>query len=357
MKIVARSERGADWCPLESVGYHVEKELQALLEESPSLIPIDEVRENASPLVAAVREVWLPGVGAIDVLAFSGDGQVTVVECKLAANPDRRQVLAQVVDYASALWDMGYDDLNERIRKKWNSDLALLVKKHVKPGVWNEEAFRQGVASALASGFFNLIIAVDQIDDHLRRMIRYLNIAGRPEFRLAGLEMERFQTEIGEVLVPRIYAPQVQTASSRGSTKWDDVRFYAACHESLSDEVVQVISALHEWGGKHFEYGSGEKYGSLNYYLWLGDKGYPRAFQVTDRGRLYINYGELPDSLGEEAIRRFQERLSEIPSFARLPSDLTRYPSIVIADSLVNVPQDVEQFKAAVEELERELRG
>ena len=353
MRIVVRPEKGADWRRLESAGYHDEKEFQALLAESPSLIPIAEVREGASPLVAAVREVWLPSAGAIDLLAFSSDGEVTVIECKLVANSDRRQALAQVIDYASELQGLDYDKLNDRVHKMAKSDLASLVEKGTGPD-WNEEVFRQGVAAALESGFFNLIIAIDKIDDHLRRMIEYLNRIGRPEFRLAGLEMERFKSDIGEVLVRRVYAPQI---TSRPNYHWNDTRFYKACQESLSEKALEVITGLHEWRRENFAYGSREKLGSLNYYLSFGARRDPWAFQVTHQGRVSIAYDELSKSIGEKATRRFQEQLSKIPSFARLPSDLMTRPSLSIESSLVNKPQDVEQFKAAVKELERELRG
>lgn len=357
MRIVARSEKGADWRVLESVGYDAERELQALLAETPSLIPIADVRVGASLLVAAAREVWMPNAGAIDVLAFSADGEVTVVECKLAVNADRRQVLAQVLDYASDLWGMSYDDLNARVRKASGSDLAPLVEEGAEPGKWNEEEFRQGVDSALKSGFFNLVIAVDAMNDQLLRMIRYLNLTGKPEFRLAGLEMERFESDMGEVLVPRIHAPQIQTPSHPGTSRWDDTRFYEDCQRHLSEGAVEIIRDLHAWGGKHFDYGYGTKIGSLNYYLWHPDKGYLWAFQVTARGKIGIKYGALVPAIGEEATRTFQEQLSKIPSFAHLPGDLMRHPELSIEASLVDAPQDIAQFKAAVEELERELHG
>ena len=358
MRIVARRGSGADWRFLESVGYGAEDELQALLAESPSLIPVADVREDASPLVVAVREIGTPSGGAIDVLACSAVGEVTVVECKLAANAEgRRRALAQVPDYASDLWGTDYDDLNERVRRASGSDLALLAEKGAGQGDWDEEKFRQGVASALDSGFFNLVIAVDEIDDHLHRMIRYLNLTGRPGFRLAGLEMERFESEIGEVLVPRIYAPQIPAPSQPAPSRWDNARFYEACRNSLSEEAMEGIRDLHDWGGERVQYGEGTEIGSLNYRLRLADKGYPWALQVTDRGKMGIKYGALRSSVGEEATRRFQEQLGKIPSFARLSGDLMKNPSLSIEDSLVGAPQDVEQFKFAVEGLERALSG
>ncbi|AGK61166.1 hypothetical protein Asulf_01167 [Archaeoglobus sulfaticallidus PM70-1] len=88
MKILIRSDDSKNWKPVESIDTKAEAELQKLLIESPSLIPVDEIREGASPLVFAVAEFWLPGSGSTDILAFSENGDIAIIECKLATNPD-----------------------------------------------------------------------------------------------------------------------------------------------------------------------------------------------------------------------------------------------------------------------------
>ena len=89
---------------------------------------------------------------------------------------------------------MTYEELSSRVRSTLGGrELAALLEASVGQLSWHEEEFRTGVVSALETGYFNLVIAVDEIDDHLRRMIRYLNLTGKPEFRLAAFEMERFE--------------------------------------------------------------------------------------------------------------------------------------------------------------------
>jgi len=116
MKILIRNGKHTKWEPVDVAGYVIEAELQKLLAESPSIITIDEVREGASPLVVAVREFGLPGSGNTDILAFNSQGDIVVVECKLAANQEiKRRVIAQVLEYGAYLWKMSYDELNKRI--------------------------------------------------------------------------------------------------------------------------------------------------------------------------------------------------------------------------------------------------
>ena len=349
MKIVVRTSDGPGWHTVDSVGYEAEEELQKLLAGSPSLVPVGDIREDASPLVAAAREVPTPSGGAIDILACSSNGELTIVECKLAANSDRRQVLAQVLDYASDLWHMPYDELNERVKKVAGVDFARLAEAGTSGTGWDEEAFRHGVTDALTTGMFTLVIAVDEIDEHLRRMVRYLNLTGKPEFRLAALEMERFQSEGTEVLVPTVYSPHLDAPGA--SSRWDDERFYRVCGQSLSPQVAAVIRNLHEWGKNHLDsvsYGEGYLIGSVNFYDELEADRWAYVFQVTTSGKLNLNYGDLTKRFGEDFTTRLHGRISDIPAFSAVPADLTKYPGILIADRLAAHPEDIESFKEAI---------
>lgn len=51
MKILVRKTGSRNWEPVESTEYETEGELQDLLARSPSLIPVDEIREGAVPSI------------------------------------------------------------------------------------------------------------------------------------------------------------------------------------------------------------------------------------------------------------------------------------------------------------------
>ena len=211
MKILIRSDEERKWTPAESIKVKAEEELQKLLIESPTLIPVDEIREGASPLVFAISEFGLPGSGATDVLAFSPEGDIAIIECKLAKNPEsKRKVIGQILEYAAYLWQMDYDELNSRIQSKRGKSLSELVREVIErenlEGEWDEEVFRNGVKQTLESGSFILIIVVDEINDELRRIIRYVNECSKSAFSLHALEMRRFKADKIEVLVPTYMA-------------------------------------------------------------------------------------------------------------------------------------------------------
>src|SRR5687767_1384759 len=106
MKILIREEEG--WKAVEPVRFANEDALQALLKASPEIIPAD-------PQGAALETVWCrefpTDAGPIDLLGVGSDSSVTIMECKLARNQEiRREVVGQVLDYASALWGLSAED-------------------------------------------------------------------------------------------------------------------------------------------------------------------------------------------------------------------------------------------------------
>jgi hypothetical protein len=90
--------------------FRKEVDLQCYIYENPEAIPVHEIKEDADLLILE-RESPTP-VGPIDILATDSDGEIYIIETKLYRNPDKRQVLAQVLDYGAALWGL-LDDPDE----------------------------------------------------------------------------------------------------------------------------------------------------------------------------------------------------------------------------------------------------
>lgn len=108
------SQEGENARKLEPTSIALEDYLQKYIEKNPHTIPIDEIKEDLRLLILA-RE--FPTVsGPIDALGIDQDGNIYVIETKLAKNPDKRYVLAQVLDYGAALWRI-YENGDEFIAR------------------------------------------------------------------------------------------------------------------------------------------------------------------------------------------------------------------------------------------------
>ena len=102
---------GGPWRQPSGTGYSSEAALQAILAEHPALVP-------GVSIDALMCREFQSGIGPADLIALDAEGTLTLVECKLAANPQvRREVIGQVLDYASRLWKMSIADFET----KWAS--------------------------------------------------------------------------------------------------------------------------------------------------------------------------------------------------------------------------------------------
>ncbi|MBV9049649.1 MAG: hypothetical protein JOY58_15340 [Solirubrobacterales bacterium] len=73
------------WHTPQTTTYTDDAELRDLLAETPSLLP--GVGERSA---AAAKEMPISGRGSADVVIVDASGDITVVECKLPANPEIR---------------------------------------------------------------------------------------------------------------------------------------------------------------------------------------------------------------------------------------------------------------------------
>ena len=92
--IISRGGQGAQKL-LES-GVADEDYLQQYVANNPDALPIEEIKEDVRLMIVG-REFPTPS-GPIDVLALDGDGEIYIIETKLYKNPDKRLVMAQVLD-------------------------------------------------------------------------------------------------------------------------------------------------------------------------------------------------------------------------------------------------------------------
>ena len=363
MRILIRHTHRPSWDLVESTDYSDEAELQKLLAESPSLIPVHELREGTASLVVAVREFWLPGSCSADLLAFSADGDVAVVECKLAANPEiKRKVVGQILEYGASLWGMSYEDLDGHVSQRTGRSLADLVADTQDAEAWDEEGFRENVSAALSKGDFLLIIAVDQINDELRRTIRFLNGCGNPTFAFCALEMQRYQKDDTEMLVPHVHGGVGATKQRAGSKtkrrQWNKVEFIQQAKEILAPEAFQIVEDLYSWAvasEADITWGTGAVTGSFTVRERVGSK-LVSVFNVQANGFIWLSFQQLVRGLPQDVLDGFFQSVHAIPGLEQIPPDFTKWPTFRIEDVFVGKPAALEQFKDAVLRLRERVK-
>lgn len=178
-----------------------EDELQQKIADSPSLLREAGVLEP----VAVATEMPVPGVGTADVVLVDAEGTITIVECKLEANPEiRRWVIGQLFSYAAGLWKLDYENFMAR----YNNCGTGLTGPFAEVAGWDEATFRSAVSENLDAGTFQLIVAVDQATLQLVRTVVFLNSRTVPEVRVLAVGLHQVADDEVTMLPPVVYGDE-----------------------------------------------------------------------------------------------------------------------------------------------------
>jgi hypothetical protein len=183
-----------------------EAALHEVLMRHPSLVPASDLGFERMTTVGFEASL---ASGSADLVLLDRRGRICLVEVKKEGNPDTRRVIAQLLDYAAALWGMTLDEFEAQVlRRKLGVDdprgLAAFVADEVLGDSEDVEEETQRLLEALGetlrSGDFALVLAAPTITVGVERVIEYLNARGLSVF---GLEVSYFAGEV-ECFVPRI---------------------------------------------------------------------------------------------------------------------------------------------------------
>ncbi len=191
-----------------------EAELEAILAESPALLGLPD----DAPIAYVARQVDLPDAGLLDLLFVSETGLPVAVEVKLARNGEsRREIVAQVIDYVSALTQLTVDELDERVKGTLESALQRLVQKG--SGLSFEQIWQQCGAN-LRAGLARVVLVLDEAPPELERIVRFLAERSSLDVRLVVVAKHTEDTQ-GTLYVPQVLVDSAESGaqSSRSSSR------------------------------------------------------------------------------------------------------------------------------------------
>ncbi|MBJ8348838.1 hypothetical protein [Antrihabitans sp. YC2-6] len=261
------------------VAYDNEDHLQGIIADAPSRVP--GVPDGA----LTVRE-FSTSAGPADVCIVSPDGSITVVECKLASNSERRRmVIGQVIDYASAICVDGEATFREQWTRQRGADLAA----------FGEGAVEQ-LGRNIADGRIHLCLAVDQIDGELRRLVEYMNRITRDEITVTAVQLAYARHGTLEILIPSTYGGEIAAIKARESgqsSAWTKDSFIesigSTSDRDIALRIFEQLEAIDERRGTHddllfgkrpsggiFIYPYGLRYAPIQ--LWINKSGHLMAY-------------------------------------------------------------------------------
>jgi len=361
MKIVFRKGEES-WKVFETEGYANEEHLKKLIAQDPSLIPVAEIESVSSPFDVAITEFPLRGCGSMDILAFNRSGDIGIVECKLADNPEiRRKVIGQILEYAAYLNKLDYAALNSFFLQKEGKTFEELVneKAENEEPEWDKLTFQKTVDQNLKEGKYTLVIVVDKMDDNLRTTIDFINTCGLQKISISALEMNRLSSGDIEILVPHLFGaskPKDAVLSQRRS--WNENDFFEQAKEKASPngyELIKKLFAFTKENSDHISWGTGRDSGSFTFQL-NADGQLTSVFNIYTSGSVYISCGDISRKIKDQKVRDdFRKALSQISALKDIDKKAAKNPKYDIG-SLMGTKEDFDRFSQAVLELKKQLQ-
>jgi len=314
---------------LRQTTFENEEELQKYIFNNPESIPLEEIKEDVQFLVVD-REFPLKE-GSIDVLEVDSEGDIYIIETKLYKNPDKRFVLAQVLDYGASLWNF-YED-PEKFIQKLDQRLINKTKKGLNDKIGgnfgNTEEILDNIKQNVVNGTFKFVILMDKVPQNLKNLILFIN--QNSQFNVYLVEMEYYKHEDYEILIPHVFGAESKkkVISVSRRKKWDENSFFEdAKRKPAFYDAIRKLYKFSQQKANEISWGTGSTTGSFNPKFHSISK--RSIYTVWSDGRLTINYGWLDDN---EHMIQFREKLrfelkkiKSIANYVRKSGD--KYPII-----------------------------
>lgn len=327
--IISKNGKNAE--KIEKSPINQEEYLQKYIYDNPESIPLYEIKEDIRICILA-REVPTNS-GSIDAFGIDRDGEIYIIETKLYKNPDKRLVVAQVLDYGASLWKNNTDFDNfinlfeKESVKKFDVNLIQRLKDFFELTEEEISALFENLKRNLGDGSFKFVVLMDELHSQLKDLIIFIN--QNSKFDIFAVELEYYKYEDYEILIPKLFGAESKKdiniqGSAGGRKKWNENEFFNEVDSKLEKKYSEAIKKLFDFS-KHeadqISWGTGVSHGSFN----------PKFNRVSARslysvftdGRMHINFGWLDDNENTKRIRTiYAESLRKIKDFS-IPEDYT----------------------------------
>jgi len=231
------------------LGKTLESGLQELIEQHPQIIPGGQIApgtEDPPRFTLLCREMPV-GSWSLDFLLIDQYGTPTLLEAKLAENPDsRRAVVGQIVEYATnaaEYWSEG--KLREKASYYWNSrgyNIDDILLDMLDDDNADLDLFWSRVDKNLSENRIRLIIASDELRPEVRKIVEYLNRETKT-IEILGLEIKCYgEVEDYLALVPTIIGQSQAVAEKKAAAGEKILWDYEGLHDYY-DEMDNKIRA------------------------------------------------------------------------------------------------------------------
>lgn len=244
------TEDGRNAKKIEQTPFGLEDKLQEYIYQNPESIPLYDVKEDVKLLILA-RE-FNTASGPIDAIGIDRDGEIYLVETKLYKNPDKRTVVAQVLDYGASLWKSQTDfnsfifALNSSVQKTFNTSVHERIQQYFNIDDAHLSTLLEHMKQNLMEGNLKFVVLMDNLHSQLKDLILYIN--QNSKFDIYGVELEYYKHESYEIIIPKLFGAEVKKDVSSRSTDTtyltNDEFIMLAKKIGLENKMLEVLDLV-----------------------------------------------------------------------------------------------------------------
>jgi hypothetical protein len=194
---------------IERSTFEQEDLLQELIYKFPETIPLDDMKDKKNVRLLVLAREFPSGSGRerIDALGVDREGDLYLIETKLDKNADKRQVVAQVLDYGASLWGSGdFDGFLAEIDKEVKRTFQVPLTEKLKAFFDIEDDEAIALVNAARKNFdrgaFRFVVLMNRLDG-LKNLVLFIN--RNSEFVIFAVEVEYYEDEEHGIVIPRLF--------------------------------------------------------------------------------------------------------------------------------------------------------
>jgi len=334
--VILVSKDGQNSEKFEKTEFENEDKVQQLIHENIENLPF--YGQNEELRLLSISREFSTKHGPIDVLAIDENGDIYVIEAKLHKNSTRREIVAQVIDYASAMWAdyKNFDRFENQLNQRTGQNLRDFIKNSdVFSGLGEDDldTLVDKIKRNLAVGNFKFVLVMDELDEQLTNVIDFIN--SECSFSIYAVTFDYYNPEGLEIIIPNVYGREAEKSSriksSSSRKRWDENSFFEDLRKKIPNYIEQarkLYDFSKETPNCRIKFGSGATQGSINP-VFQKISPMKSLFTLRSNGNFSFNFHWIDENDKQKEYRdKFIEKLSQIPELDVSANDKTKFKSV-----------------------------
>ena len=256
---------------LEPESFKDEKAMQKFIANNPESLGLMQYKDDINLRIICREYPTLHGE-SIDHIGVDQDGDIYIIETKNYANPDKRKVVAQIIDYGATFWSTrDFEDfeikVNAWLKKNRNTSLNDELEQF---GEDKFEDLKEKIEDNFSNSRFKFVIVMDKVDDKTKNIVHFLT--ENSEFTIILIEFKHYSHDGNDITVPELYGHEIEKTKKSTQRKhydWDRQELFDYISDFTENEINAVKNVhdfIESYGSNSVRYGHSSQPRCMGYF-------------------------------------------------------------------------------------------